>query len=108
MVPVEVKIPIGKLALVPHGETHEARVRLFIAAIDGEGRTSPVQQIGVPISIPKADVERAKEQNYQYTANLLMRDGLQTVAVGVRDELGGDESFVTGRVRVGGPARTIQ
>ena len=102
VVPVQVRIPIGKVALVPHGETHEARVRLFIAAIDGEGRTSPVQQVAVPISIPQADVERAKQQSYQYTTSLLMRDGLQTVAVGVRDELGGDESFVTGRVRVGG------
>jgi hypothetical protein len=102
VVPVEVKFPIGKLVLVPHGETHEARVRLFIAAVDGEGRTSPVQQLGVPISIPVAEVERARQQNYQYTANLLMRDGPQTVAVGVRDELGGEESFATARVRVGG------
>lgn len=102
VVPVEVRFPIGKLVLVPHGETHEARVRLFIAAVDGEGRTSPVQQLAVPISIPTADVERAREQNYQYTASLLMRDGPQTVAVGLRDELGGEESFATGRVRVGG------
>lgn len=101
VVAVEVLIPIGEIVLVPHGETHEGRVRLFIAAIDDEGRTSPVQQMPVPISIPNDDVERAREQRYQYTASLLMRGGPHTVAVGVRDELGGEESIATGQVVVG-------
>jgi VWFA-related protein len=101
VVAVQVRIPIGKLALVPHGETSEARLRLFIAAIDADGGTSPVQQVGVPISVPKDQVERAKKQYYQYTASLLMRGGPQTVAVGVRDELGGDESFATGHAVIG-------
>jgi VWFA-related protein len=102
VVPVQVRVPIGKIVLVPHGATREGRVRLFIAAIDEEGRTAPVQQLAVPISIPEGELERALLQSYQYTASLLMRGGAQVVAVGVRDELGGTESFATGRVRVGG------
>src|SRR6185295_8344705 len=65
LVPVMVRIPIGKLVLVPHGEqTEDARVRLFIAAMDTDGATSPVQQTPVPISIPKAEVATAQGKQF--------------------------------------------
>ena len=99
--PVLVKIPIGKLILVPHGETHDARVRLFIAAVDTEGNTSEVQQVPLPIHIPAAEVATATGKDYVYTVSLLMRGGEQKVAVGVRDDVAAESSFVARSVRVG-------
>ncbi|HEX2163624.1 MAG TPA: VWA domain-containing protein, partial [Thermoanaerobaculia bacterium] len=92
---VDVEVPIGELVLVPHGETHEARLRLFIAARDSEGDSSPVQQLTVPISIPNGEVEAARKQLYRYSVPLVMRPGAHRVAVGLRDELGGEEAFLT-------------
>jgi VWFA-related protein len=100
--PVLVKIPIGKLVLVPRGATHEGRVRLFVAAVDTEGNTSEVQQVPLPISIPAADVPTATTKDYVYTVSLLMRGGDQKVAVGVRDDVAAEASFVSRGVRVGG------
>jgi VWFA-related protein len=100
--PVVVKIPIGKLVLVPRETTHEARVRLFIAAVDTDGNTSEVQQVPLPISIPIADVATATGKDYVYTMSLLMRGGDQKVAVGVRDDVAAEASFVSRSVRVGG------
>ena len=99
--PVLVRIPIGKLVLVPRGGSHEARVRLFIAAVDGSGNTSDVQQVPVPISIPEADLATATGKSYTYSVSLLMRSGNQKVAVGVRDDIAAESSFVTREVRVG-------
>jgi VWFA-related protein len=99
--PVLVKIPIGKLVLVPRAATHEARVRLFIAAVDTEGNTSEVQQVPLPISIPLADLATATGKDYVYTVSLLMRGGDQKVAVGVRDDVAAESSFVSRSVRVG-------
>ena len=99
--PVLVKIPIGKLVLVPRAATHEGRVRLFIAAVDTEGNTSEVQQVPLPISIPATDVATAIGKDYVYTVNLLMRGGDQKVAVGVRDDVAAEASFVARAVRVG-------
>jgi VWFA-related protein len=98
---VDVEVPIGSLVLVPRGDTHEARLRLYIAARDGEGDSSPVQQVTVPISIPNDEVEKARGQLYRYSLPLLMRPGPHRVAVGLRDDLGGQESFVTGSVTPG-------
>jgi VWFA-related protein len=101
VVPISIKIPLGKLLLVPRQSSHEGRVRLYIAAMDQDGGTSEVQQAPLPISIPLADVPKIAGKYYTYSVSLLMRNGSQKVAVGVRDEVASQESFVTGGLRVG-------
>jgi hypothetical protein len=96
-----VKIPLGKLVLVPREQSHEARLRLYIAAMDEKGGVSDVQQVQLPISIPAAELQGAMGKHYAYSVNLLMRRGDQKVAVGVRDDVAGESSFVARTLRVG-------
>lgn len=100
LVPVEVRVPMGELVLVQRGEVYESRARLFVAAIDDENNTSPVQQVELPIRIPLTEIEQARKQEYTYTVRLLMRGGNQKIAVGVRDEIAGTNSFASRGVRV--------
>jgi len=97
LVPIQVRVPLGKLALLPRADSYEGRIRVWVGAMDDRG-TSPVQQVPVPISIPADEIERARKQFYVYTITLLMRSGEQKVAVGVRDDLGSETSFITRRV----------
>jgi VWFA-related protein len=99
--PVNVKIPLGKLLLVPRDQTSESRVRLFLAAMDSEGDKSEVQQQSLPISIPQAEVAAAEGKYYVYSVSLLMRGGSHKVGVGVRDDLAGQSSFLSRVVQVG-------
>jgi VWFA-related protein len=102
LVPVLVRIPLGKLVLIPHEQTEDARVRLFIAALDSAGGSSDVQQAPVPISIPKADVAAAQNKKFVYSVTLLMRAGEQRVSIGVRDDIGAQASFMSRSLKVGG------
>ena len=104
LVPVLVRIPIGRLALIPREQTQtaDARVRLFIAALDSAGGTSDVQQAPVPISIPKKDLEAAQKKQYVYSVTLLMRPGEQRVSIGVRDDVGAQACFISRGLKVGG------
>jgi VWFA-related protein len=101
LMPVMVRIPIGKLVLVPREQTEDAKVRLFIAAMDSGGSTSDVQQTPVPISIPKAEIATAQQKSFVYSVTLLMREGDQRVSVGVRDDIGALASFVSRGIHVG-------
>jgi len=101
IVPVLVRIPLGRLTLIPRQKTQEASLRLFFAAMDADGNTSEVQQQRVPISIPNGDVAKAKGKYYVYTVSLLMRPGESRVAVGLRDEAAAASSFLTRGVHVG-------
>ena len=102
-VPVHVKVPLDKLVLVPQGETMEARARLFFAALDDKGGVSPVQEEPLPISLSQAELsDGARSSHYTYTVTLLMRGGGQKLAVGVRDEIASENSFVSRYVSIGG------
>jgi hypothetical protein len=101
LVPISVKIPLGKLTLVPRPQGSAAKVRLFIGAIDPNGHTSEVQQVPVPINVAAADVSSLAGKHFLYTMSLLMRGGDQKVAIGMRDDVGAQESFVTGELVVG-------
>ncbi len=101
LVPINIKIPLGKLALVPRGENgSEAKVRLFIGAMDENGSTSDVQQVPIPIKVPTAEVAKLGGKHFLYTVSLLMRGGGQKVAIGLRDDVGAQESYVAGELTV--------
>jgi VWFA-related protein len=99
--PIEVKIPLGKLVLVPREQTHEGSVRLYFAVMDSDGGTSEVQQARVPIQVPNGEVDSARGKYFLYTVNLLMRGGEHRVAVGARDDVAAESSFLSRSVRVG-------
>lgn len=101
LVPISVRIPIGRLSFLPQEEFHRGRVRLYIAALDDEGGISPVQDVPVPIDIPSEQFASAQNQFYKYDVTLQMRQGHQVVAVGVHDEIGAVTGFVTRGVSVG-------
>jgi hypothetical protein len=52
-------------------------------------------------TITQNDQHPNSKQLYLYSVSLLMRRGPHRVAVGLRDEVGADASFITGSVVVG-------
>ncbi len=102
LVPVKVEVPLGKIVLIPREDFHEGRVRIYFSALDEKGRMADVQEIPVDIRIPNQEIESARQQTYSYQVDLQMRRGSQRIAVGVRDELGAVESFVSKSIDVAG------
>ncbi len=102
VVPVDVRIPLGKLVLIPRETESEAATRVFVAAQDTQGGVSEVQQAAVPIRVPNDQVSSIGGKYYTYTLSLLMRAGEQKVAVGLRDDVANASSFVARSIQVGG------
>ncbi len=100
LVPIHLRIPLDKITLVPQAANQEAHLRAFIGVLDEEGGMAPVQVAPITIQIPTADLEAARSKGWGYDVTLLMRQGRQKVAVGVRDDLGGVSSFVSGGIVV--------
>ena len=96
-----VRIPIGNLVLVPVGDSHEARARVFIQVIDDKGKTTSVREKPVPVVVKTVDLETAKEKYWTYVLKLVMEKGDQRVAVGFRDDLSAQASFLSRVVSVG-------
>ncbi len=101
LLPIEVRVPLGKATLLPQTEVHHGRLRFSVAVIDEDGRMSPVEQTPVPLSIPNEQIEIARTQYYVYTAELRMRRGRQRVAIGVRDEFANESSYIRRPILIG-------
>ncbi len=103
-VPVRLKIPLFKLAILNRDETFQGKLRLLVATRDAAGGTSPVRQVEVPLNIPRKEVLNALGQYYIYTLTLKMKPGAQQVAVAVRDEIAAATSYLSRPVTVGATA----
>ncbi len=101
-VPVRLKIPLFKLAILNRDETFQGSLKLFVVTRSQDGGTSPVRQVAVPLNIPRKEVLRAMGQLYVYTLTLNLPPGEQKIALGVRDELASTASFLSRKVDVGG------
>jgi VWFA-related protein len=101
LVPIAVDIPIANLELVPREEVYLGRLRLFFEVADDEQNVSEVQELPLPVQIPSAEIDTARQHPYVYMAELQMRSGSQRIAIGVRDEIGAVDSFIVRTVMIG-------
>jgi VWFA-related protein len=102
VVPIKVGIPLDSLVLVPRTGHYYARTRLYFGAIDEKESVSEVSDVALPIQIPEDQIEGAKGKYFPYTTSLLMRRGPHQIAVGLRDELGANSSYIKKTFFVGG------
>jgi VWFA-related protein len=100
-VPIHLKIPLFKLAILNRETLFEGSLRLLVATGDDEGRSSPIRQIPVPLQIPRKEVLTAMGKFYIYTLTLQLKPGEQRIAVAVRDDLGATTSYLSRAVTVG-------
>jgi VWFA-related protein len=102
-VPIRLKIPLFKLAILNHEKEgfFEGNLRLFVATRTPDGGGSPLRQVPVPIRIPRKGVLNALGQFYLYTLTLELKPGQQQVAVAVRDDIAATTSYLSRAVTVG-------
>ncbi|MEW5877913.1 MAG: VWA domain-containing protein [Acidobacteriota bacterium] len=95
--PVEIRVPIRKLALVPSGDDFVGSMMVYYAARDDEGKQSDLQRRQHDVRIPKAEYEAAQDKYFTVTASLLLEPGTYRISVGVRDVLTNQAGFAAVR-----------
>ncbi len=100
-VPLRIGIPLGNLTLQPGDTGYEGRFTLFVTSRDETGSRSAISSSVVPVQIPAGELEAAREQLFGYEIGLLMPEGRQRVAIGVRDDLSTVMSIITHEIEVG-------
>lgn len=101
-VPVAVRIPLDRLVLLPGDGIRRGRVTLYFAVRDDKGRMSEPTRVEVPIRIGAEVSEGVDTESATYATRILVRRGAQTIAVGVRDQVGETTSTISRRILVEG------
>ena len=102
LMPMSIKLPLGQLALAPQNDVYVGRVRVSFVVMDENGGVSPVQQQEpLTLRIPAAEIETARQQHFLYDIGLTLRKGYSRIAVGIRDDLSSELTFLQRTVDLG-------
>jgi hypothetical protein len=90
---IEVRIPIGSLALLPTAKGVGGVFSVFVAAVAPEGDFSSVNRLNQPFQIPETDLEKAKAGHYTYELDVVTKSPSARVAIGIWDERSNEAGF---------------
>jgi VWFA-related protein len=94
-VPLEVKIPYARLAMVPRGDLYWGKIVVTFFGEDAKGNQSELASFEQPITVDSARYDEAVARGYfKYTATVEVEGGEQRVFVGVQDTLAGRTSII--------------
>ena len=95
-IPLTVKIPIGRLDMIPRGDVYWGKVLITLFGEDVHGNQSPLSSHEQPITVPADEFRTAVETGYfSYKVTVEVEGGPQTIHVGVKDLTAGKVSIVT-------------
>ena len=97
---MRVHIPFAGLVMVPEGTVQRGKFTVFVGVKDGHGSIMPVRHKTLPFTIATADLEKDPGREYVYEVEIPVRGKANLVAVAIRDELGGEASYVSETVEL--------
>ena len=94
-VPLVVKIPFARLAMIPRGYLYWGKVVITFFGEDAKGNQSELASFEQPITVESRLYEEAVARGFfKYSATIEVEGGQQRVFVGVQDTLGGRTTIV--------------
>jgi VWFA-related protein len=97
-VPIEVQIPLNSMTFLPQGDVYAGGFTVYVAVANKDGDMSDVSRKQHQITIPNAEMEKAKGKYYTYQLTLLMEPGLNKISVGVVDDVTSTTGFAKDQV----------
>lgn len=101
-VPVVVRIPLGRLTLVPESAQHVGRLELQFATRDRSGQLTRYDARELPLQVPNARLAGALRQALAYEIEMLLTPGSYRLAVAVQDRIGGVRGAAAVNVEIPG------
>jgi VWFA-related protein len=93
-VPVDVQIPMSKLALLPQGENEYAGgFDIYVVVANKDNDMSDVARKGHQIHVPNDQMKTIGGKFYTYTLELLTEPGLNKISIGVVDQISNESGF---------------
>jgi VWFA-related protein len=93
-VPVVIRVPYARLAMLPEGSKMRGRVVFYFVVIDSAGKQSELTTQPVPIDIDAKKFEALARKDFIYDVKLIMIPGGQKLSIAVRDDVTNSTSYL--------------
>ncbi len=93
-VPVIIRIPYARLAMLPEGSKVRGRVVFYFVVIDSAGKQSELTTQPVPIELDAKKFDALARKDFIYDVKLIMIPGGQKLSIAVRDDITNTTSYL--------------
>ena len=93
-VPLVIRIPYARLAMLPEGSKVRGRVVFYFVVIDSAGKQSELTTQPVPIDVDAKKFEALARKDFIYDVKLIMIPGGQKLSIAVRDDITNSTSYL--------------
>ncbi|MEM6793836.1 MAG: VWA domain-containing protein [Acidobacteriota bacterium] len=100
-IPLQLRIPLQDLVLLPLGEKHELRLRLYAGVVGEEGQASEIEGQNLGLRLAPEHVEAARGEAMIHNHRILVSRGRQKIGLTLFDVFGREASTITRYVTVG-------
>jgi hypothetical protein len=94
LVPIRIRVPFGRITLLPEGPIARGRLILYFIVVDSEGKQSELANQVVPVEVDAKELGNLSRKDFVYDVRLLMIPGGQRLSLAVRDEPTNTVSYV--------------
>lgn len=95
LVPVVIRIPFSRLAMLPEGDRVRGRIVFYFIVVDSEGKQSELTTQPVPVDVDaKAFNAQGSRRDFVYDAKLVMIPGGQRLSLAIRDDVTNATSYL--------------
>ena len=99
-VPLVIEVAWEDLTLIPRNGVHHGRIQLWMAARDDKDHSTAPQRTELNIAVPEDRLAEIEGATWRYGLELTMESGYHDLGIGLRDDVGGRQSFLRGGVNV--------
>ncbi len=99
-VPVVVEVAWKELTLIPRNGAHHGRIQLWLAAKDERDHATEPHLTELTIAVPQDRIGEIDGGFWRYGLEVTMEAGYHDIGVGLRDDIGGRQSFLRGGIDV--------
>lgn len=99
-VPLVIEVAWEDLTLIPRDGVHHGRIQLWMAARDEKDHATEPQLTELNIAVPADRLSEIEGGTWRYGLELTMEGGYHDLGIGLRDDIGGRQSFLRGGVDV--------
>jgi len=93
-VPVIIRVPYARLAMLPEGTKVRGRVVFYFVVIDSAGLQSELTTQPVPVELDAKKFEALARKDFVYDVKLIMIPGGQKLSIAVRDDVTNATSYL--------------
>jgi VWFA-related protein len=95
IVPITIKVPLSRLALLPEGNKVRGRIIFYFVVVDADGKQSELTSQPVPVEIDaKSFAAQGAKRDFVYDVKLMMIPGGQKLSLAIRDDVTNTTSYL--------------